>query len=230
MRALFLLPLLFVLAACGGPDLGPPDGWEASADGTRWWRTGLDTTGLFPDHSTFESMGVARRAEGPRHRNVQMRLITLYRHNPALVDSVFTAAAEPYLTGSGNQVPLDDAVAEATTRIHKMYRAPQQNRDIRLGGEVPYVYPDSLHGVEGAVEIQAYVTTAEGGAPVALKVTESVHPTLDALALQAATQMRYLRGGALGNYRPGFVYFRVPYPSGYQAPPAPVVDGEPVAP
>ena len=223
MRALFLLPLLAALAACGGPDLGPPDGWESSADGSRWWRAGTDTTGLFPDHATFESMGIERRVEGPRHRNVQMRLINLYRHNPELVDSVFTVAAEPYLSGSGNQVPLDDAVAEATRRIHQVYRSPRQSPDVKLGREVPYVYPDSLAGVEGAVEIQAFLTTADGGAPVALKVTESVHPALDALALQAATQMRYFRGGALGVYRPGFVYFRVPYPSGYKAPPAPAM-------
>ena len=221
MRALFLLPLLFALAACG-PDLGPPDGWESSADGTRWWRTGIDTTGLFPDHSTFEAMGVARREEGPRHRNVQMRLITTYRSSPELVDSVFTVNVAPYLSGSGNQVPLDDAVDEAAGRIRKMYMGPRQDPEVKFGREVPYVYPDSLRGVEGRVGVQSFVAADDnGGAPIALRLVDSVHPVLDALTMQAATRMRYFRGGALGEFRPGFAYFYAPYPSGYKPPPAP---------
>jgi hypothetical protein len=222
MRALLLLPLLLTLAACGGPDLGPPDGWEASADGTRWWRTGIDTTGLFPDHSTFEAMGVERRPEGPRHRNVQLALITTYRSNPRLADSVFTVNVAPYLSGSGNQIPLEEAVQESAKRLREMYMGPRQDPDVKFGREVPYVYPDSLRDVQGRVVVQSFIAAEDNdGRPIALKLAEPVHPVLDALTMQAATRMRYFRGGALGEYRPGFAYFNAPYPSGYTPPPAP---------
>ena len=220
-RALFLLPLLLTLAACG-PDLGPPDGWEASEDGTRWWRAGIDTTGLFPDHSTFEAMGVERRPEGPRHRNVQQALITTYRSSPHLVDSVFTVNVSPYLSGSGNQVPLEEAVQESAKRLREMYMGPRQDPEVKFGREVPYVYPDSLQDVQGRVEVQAFVAREDNeGMPIALRLVEPVHPVLDALTMQAAARMRYFRGGALGEFRRGFATFSAPYPIGYKPPPAP---------
>ena len=54
---LFLLVVfLFGCVSEGIVETGPPDGWQA--EDTRWWRTGLDTTGNFRSLETLGSMRV----------------------------------------------------------------------------------------------------------------------------------------------------------------------------
>src|SRR5690606_3648737 len=91
---------LFGACATEPADLGPPPGW--AADGTRWWRDGVDTTGLYRDLETLEAMGVAREpltyaadqsiamrgdiGRAQLERAVKNSLIRLYRNQPAVVD------------------------------------------------------------------------------------------------------------------------------------------------
>ena len=53
------------------------------------------------------------------------------------------------------------------------------------------VYPDSLRNEEtsGTVELQVYVNAS--GEPQGIEVLESVHPTLDGIAMRATTQMKW---------------------------------------
>ena len=58
-RRLVLLLAILVASGCSSSEPyspGPPEGWVA--DGARWFTTALDTTGVFPDLTSLESMDV----------------------------------------------------------------------------------------------------------------------------------------------------------------------------
>ncbi len=200
MRLLFFAFCLVLLAACssgGAPELATlPDGWTAAGD--RFWQTGVDTTGLFPNLDSLEAMGVIGTAEDTDRRayverNLKRRMLVLYRHNPRVVDSLFAArfdawVADADLSGS-LQGAVDDLEGEARNALSRQFRGPSAK--LRLGQDIPYAFPDSLQQRVGAARVRLQVALDAEGAPVAIEVLEPVHPTLEAIAVRAATQQRW---------------------------------------
>lgn len=184
--ALFALALL---AGCGSgetPDLGPPPGWKA--DGMRWWQDGVDTTVAFRDLETFEAMGLSerpdgKRTEGPTHRNVQQKFIALYRNQPEFIDSLFAEIAVPMIDARGQEEDRDALERDINREINKVFFFPRP-----APSDVAIIYPDSLRqaGIGGAVKMQVYLS--EEGEPLAIKLVDSVNPTLDAITMRATTQ------------------------------------------
>ncbi len=208
-----LVALALFVGCGGGPaDLSPPPGWSADPSAgsgqapTRWWRDGVDTALAFRDLETFEAMGLGerpdgKRAEGPSHRNVQVELIALYRNQPELVDSLFTEIAVPLVDARGQEEDREALVRDINREMNRafFYARPSPK------SEVEVVYPDSLRqaGIGGAVKMQVYLS--EDGAPLAIKLVDSVNPTLDALAMRATTQKTWVPAAFRGRAMPSWV-------------------------
>lgn len=196
------LALMLGLAACsdGGPaDLGPPEGWTAQGD-SLWYRSGVDTALAFRDLGNLTRMGVlsaevyASNGMTPEQirlsRALKIEFMPLFRNNPEVVDSVF----EAHVADEVREAPAGEASEVARSMKSATYRTLQRHfREplllTQLGEDVPYVYPDTLRSVAGRVRLQIYVDAE--GAPQAIKLLDRVHPTLDALAMQATTQMTW---------------------------------------
>lgn len=191
-----LLPLVFVaflsFAACqtDGASTEPPSGWNAEGV-DRWWQDGVDTTLAFRDLETLESMGIEVRERPDMAGHVQGRLIEFYRNHPEVVDSLFERIVLP---DYADRDPAEDRTArgeqlmsEAYQAINRYFRAPMQRT--QLGTDVPLNIPDSLSHIAGTFRAQIYLD--ENGNPVAIERLESVHPTLDALAMNAITQLEW---------------------------------------
>jgi TonB family protein len=197
----FCLTCGLLLTGCSsGPGpADPPSSWE-TADG-KWWKSGVDTSTVFRNLEDLKAMGIvdakmASIAPGQISRDqvdqaVKTTLLALYRHDPKTIDSLYEARAKPVI----NDLSLDGDVREkvrtqfktkAYEAINKMYREPRRTNE---GSGL--VYPDSLRSSEtsGTVELQVYVN--EEGQPAGIEVLESVHPTLDAIAMRATTQMEW---------------------------------------
>ncbi len=205
-------------ARSGEPPLepGPPDGWMAE-DG-RWWRSDIDTTGVFRNLETLDAMGISgdeltyaadrtlAEQSGVAHqqlvRAVKQSLIRLFRNQPEVIDSLFEQYVVPKiekasLSGDGQTlVSRFKKVGYQTIRRH--FLEPRALK--KLGVDIPVPYPDSLRerGIGGSVRLQVYIN--EKGEPVAVQKLEGVHPVLDDIAMRATTQMRWqpaylLRGG-----------------------------------
>ncbi len=198
---------LALLTGCGGsssaPDLGPPTGWNA--DGPRWWQEGVDTTIAFRDLETFEAMGLSerpdgKRAESPTHRNVQGTFIALYRNAPEFVDSLFTEIAVPMIDARGQEENREALERDINREFNKVFFFPRP-----APSDVAIIYPDSLRqaGIGGAVKMQVYLS--EDGAPLAIKLVDSVNPTLDAIAMQATTQKTWQPAASRGQQMPSYV-------------------------
>lgn len=188
-------------------DLGPPEGWEAQGD--VWWLSGADTSNAFRSLDRLADMGVAvgngtlaattaiAQQSGIANERMQLAIkqsvIKLYRTQPEVVDSLFDRFVVPKLAGvspSENTVEqIEDLKKVAYNSIRSHYQEPRTM--LTLGKEVPVPYPDSLRlkQIGGAVRMQVRLD-AEGN-PVAVKLVESVHPVLDAIAMQATTAMRW---------------------------------------
>ena len=213
MRYLWILLIITGLgfSSCSGGDLGPPSGW--TSDGAqKWWVAGTDTTGLFRDLETLESMGVRLFEDVDLGLSVQNRLLEFYRSNPEIVDSVFVEYGLPIVQRGApdvedRTVQREQLTTEAYRSMVDYYRdaRPDPNVDARI------VYPDSLRnaGVTGRVEVQVYVNAE--GQPVAMELLESVHPTLDALTMQAVTRMRWIHAGHAGVAVPSWTRVSIPY-------------------
>ena len=199
--------LVLLLAGCGGsaPDLGPPAGW--SADGLeRWWQDGVDTAAAFRDLETFEGMALGerpdgKRPEGPVHRNVQQQFLPLYRNQPEVLDSLFTEIAVPMIDEGGRDEERDQLVRAINRALNRVFVFPRPSPD----SEVAIPYPDSLRtaGIGGSVKMQVYLDAE--GTPLAIKRVDAVHPTLDAVALRATTQKRWLPATLDGEPIPSWV-------------------------
>lgn len=191
---------LVILAGCeSAPDLGPPPGWNAVGL-ERWWRDGVDTTVAFRDLETFEAMSLSerpdgKRTEGPAHRNIQQNLIALYRNAPETVDSLFGVIAVPMIderAADDDRDALEQEITREITRVF-FYPRPAPDQDVQIA------YPDSLRqaGIGGDVKMQVYLS--EDGEPLAIKLVDSVHPTLDAIAMRATTQKRWIPAAVQGD-------------------------------
>lgn len=191
---------LLLTACSSGPNPAkPPSGWE-TADG-KWWKSGVDTSAIFRNLEDLKAMGIvdARTvsiAPGQISRDqvnqaVKTTLLALYRHDPETIDSLYTERAKPIvddfsLDGDVREKVRTEFKSKAYETINKMYREPRRTND-----GTALVYPDSLRSSEtsGTVELQVYVN--EDGKPAGIEVLESVHPTLDAIAMRATTQMEW---------------------------------------
>lgn len=210
--AVLLVFLGFLSAACGEQaDLGPPAGWAGdSAD--RWWRMDADTAGAFRDLQTLESMGVRVFEEVDLASSVQNRMLEFYRTNPEIVDSVFVERGLP-IVERGDPTIRDRTelrerlVTDAYRAMVRYYRDARQDPEVR----VEKVYPDSLRerGVTGQVEVQIRVNAE--GEPVAIEKLSGAEPTLDALAMQAVTKMRWVHAGHEGEAVPSWTRVTITY-------------------
>ena len=170
-----------LLSACqsgGPPDLGAPAGWEASADGLRWWQAGIDTTGYFRDLSTLATMNVqgddkvyvAGRNISAQQEVMQIRLeralkrqlIRIYRNQPEIVDSLFNAYVAPDLSVAkyerNEEAELQRLKKQGYSTIRSHFREPTTVKN--LGSDIPITYPDSLRqaGIGGSVHIPIRTT------------------------------------------------------------------------
>jgi Gram-negative bacterial TonB protein C-terminal len=198
------------LTGCLAPEeisLEVPDGWQT--DGTRWWKTEIDTTVAFPDLESLRSMGVrnlwqsdpdaaspAMYAEEAQQRLstlVKSSLIQLFRNQPAIVDSLFELHVVPRMKDTfldGDVRPLITKFQKEGYRIiSRHFRQPFSIT--KLGVDVPLLYPDSLRtqDIRGEVFLQIYIS--DTGEPVAIKKLNGVHPILDRIAILAVTKMRW---------------------------------------
>jgi len=201
MRSASALLVLFgfLSAACGGQaDLGPPAGWVDDG-ATRWWRADADTSGVFRNLETLESMGVRVFEEVDLGPSVQNRMLEFYRTNPEIVDSVFVEHGLPIVERGDPSITdrtelRERLVTDAYREMVRYYRDARQDPNV----QIEKVYPDSLRerGVTGRVEMQVRVSSE--GEPVAIQMLSSVDPTLDALAMQAITKIRWVHAGHSG--------------------------------
>ncbi len=232
-----LLALVVWGPGCGSTYTpGPPEGWVGTGGETtplRWWQAGVDTTGLFRDLETLPGMGIPEptrtySASGQLVRDaasfepafayaVKRSLIRLYRNQPEVVDSLFEAHVVPLIReadlqdGTALREQVETFKRTGYDALRKHFR--EARTLLRLGEDVPVVYPDSLRekGIGGDVRVQAYLD--EEGVPQAIELIEGVHPVLDDLAMRATTQMRWQPAYLLqkGQWRPipSWVRFRV---------------------
>lgn len=186
---------------------GPPDGWVA--EGTRWWKPGVDTSKAFRNLESLStmrvknaeivystSMSLARQKDlalRQLSRAVKVSLMPVFRNHPEVVDSLFERHAVPRLMEANLSTAPDrlvDKYKKETYRIlARHFREPRAV--VKLGEDVPIAYPDSLReaGVGGRVPLQIYVD--KEGLPVAIALLESAHHVLDDIAMKAATQARW---------------------------------------
>jgi hypothetical protein len=168
------------------------------------WSEGLDTTRVFRNLENLTTMGITDEelslSPGEISREqfegaIKRSLVRLYRNNPEVVDSLFEAHAideladaelgEDAVQESGQLKPklLQTYKKRAYEAITDNFREPQREEGADL------VYPDSLRQSEeasGSVELQVHIDTS--GAVNAVEAIQTAHPTLDAIAMRAATQ------------------------------------------
>lgn len=189
-------------------ETGPPVDWQA--EGVRWWRTGVDTTGLFRNLETLADMNVtgsevtyvaspnvARRRASQQEwfeRAVKQKLIQLYRNHPEVVDSL----VEHHIVPTLKEVDLDADLQKEVDRfkdksyrfLHKNYfQAPQQKLQVGRDIEMPYPASARERQAAGTVHVQVYVNAE--GEPLSIELLESVDPDLDGIAMRTMTQMRW---------------------------------------
>ena len=205
-----LLVGFFLMVGCGGGSnpAAPPDGWETTD--TRWWMSGVDTSQAFLDLDSLTTMGVldqeARLGQGGTVSRAQFNtaikrsLVKLYRNNPMVVDSLFEEYAASQLEDvdlSGNIVGekgqlkskiLNKNQKRAYETITEYFREPQRKESPQPK------WPDSLRSEEytGVVKLQVHLTVeGEGENAVsradAVEVLSGTNPTLDKIAMKAAT-------------------------------------------
>lgn len=226
LTAALLAIVALSLVHCGGDGASQaesPEGWQA-AEG-RWWQEDVDTARAFRALDSLEAMGVVEGeqvfAASPGElsgeqliRAVKETLLPLYRHEPEVVDSLFESHVTSDLEGASVSGDTESEIKalqkESYDTIRKYFREPR--RATELGEDVPVAYPDTLRNqVGGSVAMQVYLNG--DGEPVAVKLLESVHPTLDALAMNAATRMRWEPASVAADGGraeiPSWVYFNV---------------------
>ncbi len=202
-----LTGLLLVLAGCGGGGGSPteaPSGWNVSDD--RIWKEGVDTSEVFQNFGSLSAMGVVEEefalssggvTQEQFENAIKQSLKKLYRTNPTLIDTLFERHAAPKLQDadlSGSVVKdgqlqpklLNEYKNKAFKAIKDNYKSPTLKEPVEN-----IAYPDSLrqNDVTGTVELQMHVDST--GAVNAIEVVQKVHPTLDKIAMVAATQTKW---------------------------------------
>jgi len=236
--ATVLLGCLFVVGCGGGSSpTAPPDGWQTSD--MRWWEEGVDTSAVFMNLDSLSTMGISDAgaqlsADGNVTQEqfqaaIKRSLLRLYRNNPMVVDSLFEEYAAPQLqevdlSGQvlGDQGQLKSDLLNKNQKmayqaINEYFREPQREQS-----PDNIVWPDSLRSEEysGIVELQVHLTVdGEGDNAIsradAVEVLSGPHPTLNRIALKAATQATWQPAYILedGNWTPieSWVRFDIPF-------------------
>ena len=235
LRSAPVLLLIVALAAmgCSSGDEArteAPAGWE-TAEG-RWWTSSADTSVVFRNLESLQSMGVTQEdyvasIQGVNRdqfaRAVRQELVPLYRQSPEVVDSLFQDEVQPLIAEAELSGDLQDLLDEYRNRgykaLSKHIREPRTQTS--LGEDVPVAYPDSLRNPETSGAVRMQIRLNEEGEPQAIQRLERIHPTLDAIAMNAATRMRWQPAYLLvdGDWQPipSWVRFSVrfqPPPSG----------------
>ena len=238
-RCIATLLVGFVLTVgCGGESssTAPPDGWETTD--ARWWTSGVDTSRVFLNLDSLTTMGVLDQEARLGQRSTVSRaqfnaaikksLVELYRNNPMVVDSLFEEYATPQLedvdlsgdiVGEKGQLRskiLNKNQKRAYEAITEYFREPQREASPDIA------WPDSLRSEEysGIVKLQVHLTVdGEGENAVsradAVEVLSGTHPTLDKIAMKAATnatwQPAYLLEDDSWTPIESWVRFNVPF-------------------
>ena len=212
MRHFLLLVILIpLLSACTQEapfTYDPPEGWIGDAN--RWWKPIDDTSTVFRPLNTLDEMGLIKdgviyagtmeiaqskeQVYARFERAVKQSLIQLYRNDPETVDSIFIDVIEPII---GNVQFTEDPAKDVDTFKRKAYRLLSRHyreprAKLELGTDVPIVYPDSIReqGISGSVGMQVFLNSE--GEPQSIELLDSVHPVLDAIAMQATAQMLWM--------------------------------------
>jgi len=235
----FVGVLFFFVMGCGGGSspTSPPDGWQTSD--MRWWEEGVDTSAVFVNLDSLSGMGVddadmelstsGNISQEQFKAAIKRSLLPLYRNNPMVVDSLFEEYAAPKL----EEVDLSGDILEdngelkskilnknqkvAYEAINEYFREPQRNQS-----PDNIVWPDSLRSEEhsGVVQLQVHLTVEGDGENAtsradAVEVLSGTHPTLNQIALKAATQATWQPAYILedGNWTPidSWVRFDIPF-------------------
>lgn len=229
---------LFVVGCGGGSSpTAPPDGWQASD--MHWWAEGVDTSAVFINLDSLSGMGVENTgtqfsASGDVTQEqfqaaIKRSLLPLYRNNPMVVDSLFGDYAAPQLEEvdlSGNVLESNGELKSdllnknqkvAYEAITEYFREPQRDQS-----PDNIVWPDSLRSEEysGVVQLQVHLAPeGEGEEAIAradaVEVLSGPHPTLNRVALKAATQATWQPAYVLedGSWSPteSWVQFNIPF-------------------
>lgn len=234
-----ILTGFFLILGCsgGGSPTAPPDGWQTTE--TRWWAEGVDTSAVFPNLESLSTMGVLDEAAKLKpggtvtreqfNAAIKQSLLPLYRNNPMVVDSLFEEYAAPQLedVDLGGNIVADDGKLKtkilqknqkkAYDAITEYFREPQRSKS-----PDNIIWPDSLRSQEhtGVVELQVHLGVEGEGKnavsrPDAVEVLSGTHPTLNAIAMKAATRATWQPAYILeeGNWTPidSWVRFDIPF-------------------
>ena len=197
----------------------PPPGW--TIDGSKWWRSDVDTTGFFAKMETMDEMGVEvhRIVFGAGKMTVtdqviagvQRRLLPLYRNRPLIVDSLFHAHVVPRIkqakisTDNPSEM-MDRQLSDAYRTLARHFREPRALSTV--GKDIPFSpRPDSLNHVEGVVRMQIHVGV--DGSTESVELLESVHPVLDEMAMAATSRMEWSPAYLHGEAIPSWARFRL---------------------
>lgn len=229
--AVALTGLLLMLGCSEQDPTTPPSDWEATE--TRWWQEDLDTSEVFRDLEDLTTMGVLEEevalSQGQSvdqeqfNRAIKQSLLLLYRNDPETIDSLFEEHAVPHLQQadlSGDVVQengqlqpklLQNFKKKAYEAIGEHYREPQREESASVQ------YPDSLRSEETSGEVRLQVRVNEDGQVDAVEVLEGVHPTLDAISMNAARQTAWQAAHVLqdGEWepQPAWARFSINYQS-----------------
>ena len=231
---------MFVIYGCAEETAfrsGPPDGWEG--DATMWWLAERDTTNFFRDLESLESMdvvgsevvyvgqgaiGTDREVRAQFKKAVKQSLIRMYRNEPAIVDSLFETYLAPRVENvtftSDPAGDVEKFKKDSYKFLRRHFREPLTL--LKLGTDVPVMYPDSLRTMEvtGEVKLQVYLNAE--GEPLSVELLDGVHPTLDQSAMDATTRMRWMPAYVEddGEWRaiPSWARFRIKFSSNQEAP------------
>jgi hypothetical protein len=227
----------FLIVGCGGGSnpAEPPDGWETTD--TRWWKEGVDTSEVFPNLDSLNTMGVTDRTVqlqgGDVSREqfnaaIKQSLVRLYRNHPMIVDSLFEEYAAPQLEDVdlggdiiGENGKLRDKILNKNQKvayeaITEYFREPQRQKSPNIP------WPDSLRSeaYTGIVELQVHLAVEGEGdnataRPDAILIRSGTNPTLDKIAAKATTSATWQPAYLLedGNWTPvdSWVRFNIPF-------------------
>ena len=203
MRLLLALALLLSASACtSGDGDALPEGWLQSGD--LYYRADVDTTGLFPDLDSVESMGVVpadsltdqRDRAGWVERNLKRRMLVLYRNNPHLVDSVFNSRVPDMIASrnlSNELIPVVDEMEKPVRdALLQGFYPPSPLR--KLGAEIPVPFPDSIRAQIDGARVKTQVAIGPDGFADAVQILEPVQPTLERIAVGVIAQQKWNAG------------------------------------
>jgi len=239
IAAAFAGVLFLFVVGCGGGSspTAPPDGWQTSD--MHWWAEGVDTSAVFINLDSLSGMGIENAevqlsASGDVTQEqfqaaIKRSLLPLYRNNPRVVDSLFGEYAAPQLeevdlsgevlqsSGELKSDLLNKNQKVAYEAITEYFREPQREQS---PDNIPW--PDSLRSDEysGVVQLQVHLAVEGEGENAtsradAVEVRSGPHPTLNRIALKAATQATWQPAYVLedGNWTPidSWVQFDIPF-------------------